>query len=267
MAARGVEIAFRDTGAAAPGELLGWDDPGALPPEISSKADEWHGVPVVLLHGLSGDGRGWTDFARRLAVAGRRAIVPDLRGHGHSGRADDYTFAAFRDDILDLLDELGVEHADLVGHSLGGHVASMVAQERPKLVRRLVIEESPPPPRNEDEAMPFADRARRPRVRMSAWAVLRSVPTLLRFDQRALGHVAPAYRTPTPDWWAALPDITAETLILYGGPTGPVPADRLAAQAEAIPDCRVVTFDDAGHRIHSTRPDDFAAAVLGFLTA
>lgn len=265
VAAGAVELAFRDTGAASPGELLGWDDPGALPPEIASKAEEWHEVPVVLLHGLSGDGRSWTDFARRLAREGRRAIVPDLRGHGHSARADEYNFAAFRDDVLALLDELGVEEADIVGHSLGGHVASMVAQERPGLVRRLVIEESPPPPRNEDEALPFAERGRRPRVRMSMWAILRSVPTLLRFDQRALGHVAPAYRTPAPDWWAALSSITAETLILYGGPTGPVPADRLAAQAEAIPDCRVVTVEDAGHRIHSTRPDDFAKEVLAFL--
>ncbi|MEV0644688.1 alpha/beta hydrolase [Phytomonospora sp. NPDC050363] len=263
----GVELAWRDTGVVPADGDLGWDNPWAAAPEATAAPGAWDEVPVMLLHGLAGDGRSWTDFARRLAAVGRRAIVPDLRGHGQSGRSADYTFEAFRDDVLALAGELALERVDVVGHALGGHVATMVAQARPKLVRRLVVEESPPPPRDEAEAMPFADRNRRPRARMGPKEVLSTLPTLLRFDQRALGHVAPAYRTPSPDWWAALPAITAETLLLYGGPSGPVPLNRLDAQAEAIPDCRIATFAEAGHRIHSGSPEQFAEVVLPFLTA
>lgn len=80
-----------------------------------------NGEPVVLVHGLFSAGWSWDGFAPRLAETGRRVIVPELRGHGHSDKTGPYTFEVFAEDLTFLLDSLEIGSVDLVGHSLGGH--------------------------------------------------------------------------------------------------------------------------------------------------
>ncbi|MBM4487838.1 alpha/beta fold hydrolase [Rhodococcus hoagii] len=82
----------------------------------------------------------------------------DLRGHGRSARAASYLFGEFGDDILGLCEDLDFDRVDLVGHSLGGHAVSLVAQQQPELVRRLVLEEAPLPLRPGDPVPNFAGR-------------------------------------------------------------------------------------------------------------
>ena len=91
-----------------------------------------------------------------------RVYALDLRGHGESDRPGDYSFELMRDDVLGFLDTLGLSRVDLVGHSMGGVVAYLLAEERPERVGRLVLEEVPPPfpreptiPTSPDEPVPF----------------------------------------------------------------------------------------------------------------
>lgn len=74
-----------------------------------------------------------------------RVYAPDLRGQGQSDWPGEYSFELIRDDVLGLLDALELTGATLVGHSAGGTVACLVAQERPARLVRLVLEDSPPP--------------------------------------------------------------------------------------------------------------------------
>ena len=90
--------------------------------------------PVVLLHALGSKASTWDTFAAELAAAGRHAIAIDLRGHGTSSPAGEYTFRLMATDVLRFLDRRGIKRIDLVGHSLGGGVALFVAARRPELV-------------------------------------------------------------------------------------------------------------------------------------
>ena len=100
--------------------------------------------PLVLLHAL-GEGAADWDGVRDAFARHRRVYAPDLRGHGRSDRPGAYSFELMRDDVLALLATLGPEPVDLVGHSMGGVVAYLVAAAAPERVRRLVLEDVPAP--------------------------------------------------------------------------------------------------------------------------
>lgn len=240
-----VRIAYRDSGAGSTHPL----------------AD----VPVVLVHGMGGDGHTWDRFARQLVRRGRRVIIPDLRGHGRSAHTDSYRFPEFGADVLRLCERLGLESVDLVGHSLGGYAVSWVAMERPELVRRLVIEEQPLPLRSGDEQVTFTRRLPTvPELWHATTSVIRHPRAVLAFDRSMTGTALEQFRKPYPEWWEGLADITAPTLFLRGGPGGMVDPEKVGQMRAAVPDCQVRAFD-CGHSIHRDRHHEFESAVLPFL--
>ncbi len=237
-----VLIAYRDSGAGAA-----------------------HTVPVLLVHGMGGDGHTWDRFAARLVRQGRRVIIPDLRGHGRSAHTDSYRFPEFGADILRLCDRLGLDRVDLIGHSLGGYAVSWAAMERPELVRRLVIEEQPLPLRSGDEQVTFTRRLPSvPELWHATTSLLRHPRAVLAFDRSMTGVALEQFRKPYPEWWEGLAEITAPTLFLRGGPGGMVDPVKLESMAAAVPDCTVRAFG-CGHSIHRDRYHEFEAAVLPFL--
>jgi pimeloyl-ACP methyl ester carboxylesterase len=97
--------------------------------------DEGEGPPIVFVHGLGDDLTTWDPFLARLSSR-RRCIALDLRAHGASGPAADYDVLQLRDDVASVVDHAKVEQPTLVGHSLGGFVATHYATTRP--VRAVV---------------------------------------------------------------------------------------------------------------------------------
>ncbi|MFH8932211.1 alpha/beta fold hydrolase [Streptomyces pristinaespiralis] len=201
--------------------------------------------PVVLAHGRGGDSTHWTHVARELAVS-RRVYAPDFRGHGLSDWPGSYGFETFRDDLSLFVTALGLGPVDIVAHSMGGAAALLLAQRRPELVARLVVEDAPPllpldPPR------PPAVRGEEP----------------LGFDWPVVPDTDRELNEPDPAWWQELTEITCPTLVIGGGPTSHVPQDRLAELAGRIPGGRFVTID-AGHLVHESRPEDFLKSLKEF---
>jgi pimeloyl-ACP methyl ester carboxylesterase len=97
------------------------------------------GEPLVLLHGGLGAAELWAPVLPALA-AGRRVIAVDLAGHGHTADVDrPFRAEAMADDVAALIEHLGLERADVMGYSLGGHVALCTAIQHPDRVRRLVL--------------------------------------------------------------------------------------------------------------------------------
>lgn len=99
------------------------------------------GRPVLLLHGFPDSSALWRHQVPALVDAGFRAIVPDLRGFGRSPRlerVEDYTVPVAVADVLGLLDDLGVENADVVGHDWGSALGWVLASVAPERVRRFV---------------------------------------------------------------------------------------------------------------------------------
>jgi pimeloyl-ACP methyl ester carboxylesterase len=202
--------------------------------------------PVVLLHALAEANSTWSVVVEALTPTYRLYAV-DLRGHGDSSQPGDYSLELMRSDELGFLRTLNLEEVTLIGHSLGAVVAYLVAEAEPGRVRQLVLEEPPPPL----PAMP-------PRVTPTE----PSVP--LSFDWRALDAITHQRNHPDPAWWEDLSLITARTLVIAGGTDSHLPQDQIAALADRIPDATLVTID-AGHNVHTSRPDAFLAELLPFL--
>ena len=102
--------------------------------------DEGDGEVLLLIHGMAGSSDSWRSVLPQLSKR-YRVIAPDLLGHGQSDkpRISDYSLGAFAVWLRDLLDELGVSQATLVGHSLGGGVAMQFVYQHPDYVKRLVL--------------------------------------------------------------------------------------------------------------------------------
>jgi len=96
------------------------------------------GTPLLLLHGLFGSSANWRGIARRLSDE-RRVLVPDMRNHGRSFHDEAMSYPDMAQDIIDTLDDEGIERADLLGHSMGGKAAMVAALENPQRVGHLIV--------------------------------------------------------------------------------------------------------------------------------
>ncbi|MFO1493416.1 MAG: alpha/beta hydrolase [Lysobacterales bacterium] len=99
--------------------------------------------PALLLHGWLDNAGSFAPLAR--ALDGRRLWVPDLPGHGRSAHRPAgtwYHFVDYVSDVLALCNALGLERFDLIGHSMGGAIATLVAAAYPERIRRLVLIEA-----------------------------------------------------------------------------------------------------------------------------
>ncbi|WP_246502916.1 alpha/beta fold hydrolase [Nonomuraea muscovyensis] len=199
--------------------------------------------PMVLVHGRTADHNDWNGITQHFA-ARHHVIVPDLRGHGASAHPGDYPLPELAEDIAALLDHLGIARATVVGHSLGGVVAYVLAVRRPDRVERLVLEDAPPP---------YPLEGRPPVVEDGSTG----------FDWRMVHETERQLVRPDPAWAEALRRLAVPALVLSGGPASPFRSERLA---ELIPGARLVTIG-VGHLIHVGDRKAFLRAVDDFLAA
>ena len=254
---------------------------------VELRAWEWPGNPpaTLLLHGIGNYGRYWDFFAD--AVAGRlHLIATDARGHGESGRADDYAPNDFVADALAVLDALAIGRALVVGHSMGGTHAIRLAAAHPDRVARLVVVDAGPEPMPEG-----AERARRlsldrPERFANATEALaylhRTSPGyadevyanrmrwLFRAENGGLvwraSHDALASITTGSrhgDLWDALGAIRCPVLLARGTRSNVLSADVAQRMVKTLADGRLIELD-AGHNVALDRPDELADAIVAF---
>lgn len=128
----------RDAESFGGGRVLALDGPDLNVREYGPPSDE----AVVLLHGYSASIEWWEQVAPALAAAGHRVVAIDLVGHGGSEAprdGDEYGAAGQAVAVERALDELDVGRAVLVGHSMGGHIATAIAERAPSRVERVAV--------------------------------------------------------------------------------------------------------------------------------
>ena len=124
-------------------------------------AKEGAGPAVVLLHSLGSSAHMWRE--QIAALKDRFTVVaPDCRGHGQSSAKGEISMAALAADVKGLLDDLGLARAHLVGISMGGIVALLVAQRWPALVQSLVVADTAVTPLEGNAERVAATKAWRP---------------------------------------------------------------------------------------------------------
>jgi pimeloyl-ACP methyl ester carboxylesterase len=256
------------------------------------------GPPVVVLHGYLEQSAAWDDVALRLT--GRRVVAPDHRGHGrseHVGPGGFYHFWDYVADAVSVLDDLGPP-LDLVGHSMGGSIAALVAAVAPERVRSLVLIEGLGPPDGDDGAVRQARQALAHRLDPPTHRPVRDLDEAVERMRRANPDLPPqtarrmAVRAvdPTPDGqllWsfdplhrarspqafsarafrAFLRAIRAPTLLIEGGASPVSRIPDLDERRDCLPDARRVILDGVGHNPHHTAPDQLAALILEHLDA
>ena len=94
--------------------------------------------PLLFLHGLFGSSANWGRIARHFE-ADYHCIIPDLRNHGGSPHDPDVSFQAQAADVQQLMQQLSIDSATLIGHSMGGKVAMTLALTQPESVTSLIV--------------------------------------------------------------------------------------------------------------------------------
>ena len=102
-----------------------------------------NGRTLFLLHGLTNSRHTYGEVVDRLTGEELHIVNPDLRGHGRSGRDDSYRVTDYASDVAQLFDRIGADSAVVIGHSLGGLVASELAATHPQRVEALFMEDPP----------------------------------------------------------------------------------------------------------------------------
>ncbi len=224
----------------------------------------------VYVHGLGAASAVYhAHVAARPELVGRRSLFVDLPGHGISDRPEDfgYTLEEHADALAAALDAAGVCGAELVGHSMGGSVAVVLAHRRPDLVSRLVLTEAnldafPPPSAGssgiaswtEEEFLDGGYARVLDRVG-PVWAA-----TMRLADPRALHRSAVGLRRGSaPVMREILTGLPVERVDLQGDRSGALDGAHALEKAGV----RVVTVPDAGHNIMFDNPAAFAKAVAG----
>lgn len=248
---------------------------------------------------------GWLDnaasFLPLMPWLGEFDVVAlDLPGHGasdHRPPGCDYAFADWLHDVLDALDALGWEQADLLGHSMGGAIASFVAAAEPARVRRLALVEALGPiagdPAKAGERLREAVRARRakaarpPRVIPDAETALAARLAVTRMDPEAARLIVARNLQEVPGGYAwrsdprltlpghvrmdeasvqsVLAAIEAPVLVVAADPAPPYfPPEVRAARLACLRDARVQVLP-GGHHLHMEQPGDVAPMLLDFL--
>ncbi|MCY7343147.1 MAG: alpha/beta hydrolase [Pseudonocardia sp.] len=240
------------------------------------------GVPVLALHGVTGQGGQWRELSH--ALPGARMIAVDLRGHGHSPWTPPWHLEQHLADTLAVLDDLGLARVAVAGHSFGAALAVHLAHAAPDRVDRLALLDPAIglDPRDmlaravstyTDGSYPDVASARADHA--TAWA---GVDGAL-IDTEIAEHLAPdgdrfrlRYCNPAAVVaWSDLarPALTpppgTPTLVLPAGRAGLVDPGWLDACRAELGDALTVGEIDAGHMLHLERTAAVAALLGPFL--
>ncbi len=214
--------------------------------------DSGSGVPVVLLHGLTATKRYVVMGSKALERAGHRVVAYDARGHGASAPApapDAYEYADLMQDLVELMDDRGIDRAVLAGASMGAHTILRLALEAPDRVAALCVITPAYDPAEQDDP-----------DRLARWDALSAG---LRTDG-VDGFVA-AYGAPrVPDQWAETVDrVLRQRLAQHEHPEAVADALKVVPRSRPFPDLDALAGVAAPTVVVASRDDADPGHPLG----
>ena len=240
------------------------------------------GRPLVIAHGLFGSARNWGVVAKRLSDS-RPVIAVDMRNHGDSPHDADHSYPALAADLAEVIEDLGGA-ADVLGHSMGGKAAMVLAHTRPDLVSRLIVADIAPVNYTHTQA---------PVVAALSQVDLGKVARRSDADSQLAPHVEdPQLRAfllqsldlsgERPRWKLNLasladqmplimgfPDIDPEfrgpAVVVRGGASDYVTGAHADKITRLFPQARIVTMEGAAHWLHAEDPRGFERVVREIL--
>ena len=240
--------------------------------------------PLIIAHGLFGTGRNWGVIARRLADT-RDVIAVDMRNHGLSPRAATQSYPDMATDLAEVIATL-TGPVDLMGHSMGGKAAMVLALTQPDLIRRLIVADIAPVAYTHDQSR---------HIHAMRGLDLTNLTTRTEADRRLSATIPDAalrafflqsldLKTDPPHWRLNLDVLESEmprivgwpviagqfphaTLFLTGADSSYVRPEYRETIRALFPKSRFAKLPDAGHWLHADKPREFEETVRVFLTA
>jgi len=218
------------------------------------------GTPLVLLHGFPLDHHLWDDVSSLLEDK-FELILPDLRGFGESTTVNaPYSMDDYASDIAGLLDQLGIQKAVIVGHSMGGYVALAFAKLYPDRVSGLALISSQviadPPDRKEGRYKSAVDVAEK-----GIGGVVEAMTSKFTSDVRLQAAARVIMEKQKPDAYIGALKAMAErtdstsllstfkfpVVVVHGEADALIPVARAREVKAALPDSYYVELKDTGH--------------------
>jgi pimeloyl-ACP methyl ester carboxylesterase len=233
---------------------------------------------IVFLHGAGMDHSVWALLARSFAHHGFGVLAPDFPGHGRSTGTPLSSIAALADWTAALIDAAGVAKARIVGHSMGTLIALETAAHHPDKISGLGLIATAAPMRVSDDLLNAAKGGDHAAIdMMSIWGEgyratlggsLAPGLWMLGCAERLLERARPGVIFADlsacnryQDALAAAAKISVPSVVIQGSRDVMTPLKGGKAIAAAIPGCRLVMIEGAGHMLMSERPEEVLAAL------
>lgn len=235
--------------------------------------------PVILLHGLTMNGACWAPLARVLEND-YDVVMPDARGHGKSSMPHHgYCYDDLATDVVDLIDALRLTKPVVLGHSMGGMTAAVVASRHGKQLRGLILVDPTfltPQRQREVYESDVADQHRltlnRPRDEFLAEIYARhkhrSQEIIDLIAQARLQTSIYAFKIlmpPNPDYVQLINTINVPSLLVVGDVGSVVSLEEAEELAKSNQYLKVIQIPKTGHGIPYDQPKHFSSVVKTFL--
>ncbi|ARN78163.1 alpha/beta hydrolase [Nonlabens spongiae] len=243
------------------------------------------GRPMVILHGFLGMADNWKTLGKQFSENGFNVHILDQRNHGRSPHSDLFDYQEMAQDVKNYCQKHDLSDIILIGHSMGGKIAMIAAQQFPELIEKLIIADIAPktyPPHHSDiikalESVDFSKVNRRSDADEMLEPFINDFGTrqfllksLYRKKDKSYG-----WRFNLPVLGAAqnsvgihedfIEPVQIPTLFIRGGKSGYITdSDKLLID-HAFAKAELATITEAGHWLHAEQPEKFYDYVIDFV--
>lgn len=246
---------------------------------------EGEGKPMVIIHGFLGMSDNWKTLGTQFANEGYQVHALDLRNHGKSFHTDDFSYDVMAADVMQYCGHHQLKDIVIVGHSMGGKVAMLLATTYPELVSKLIVADIGPKyyaPHHQTilaalNAVDFSKKPSRAEVEEIVSGYIKDFGTrqfLLKnlywetSEQLAFRFNLKVFNEKIKTVGTALPfenTFSKDTLFLRGDKSDYILDSDFETIYHHFPSASIKTIKNAGHWLHAENPKDFLSTVLDFI--
>lgn len=242
------------------------------------------GKPLIILHGLFGSSDNWQTLGRKFAEDYTVYFV-DQRNHGHSPNSDDFNYDLMAADLYELIQDLGLNKVNILGHSMGGKTAIRFAVDHSDLVDKLIIADISHKsyPSHHDQILKGLNEIDLSAIKSRGGAdkiLAKYVPEIgvRQFLLKNLYWVEKGQL----GWRINIPVLTREinkvlslitfdkincqTLFIRGGKSNYILESDYDMLTEKFPNASIHSIEESGHWLHAEAPEEFYNTVIQFLS-
>ncbi|TDE31962.1 alpha/beta fold hydrolase [Flavobacterium ranwuense] len=245
---------------------------------------EGSGQPLLILHGFLGMSDNWKTLGTQFA-ADFQVHILDLRNHGRSLHSEEFSYEVMVQDVFEYCEANNLENINVIGHSMGGKVAMLLATTHPELVDKLIVADIGPkfyPQHHQDilvglNAVDFSLKPSRNEVEEIMASYVPDFGTrqflmknlfwqepgqlAFRFNLEVFNRKMDEIGIPLPEGFI----FEKPTLFIRGGNSNYILDSDFENIKQHFPDSSIETIPNVGHWLHAENPTEFYQKVTSFL--